>query len=81
VPRTKSAKKQMRKSRVHAALNRSQRSMLRSAIKKVKGAAGTPEAGKAYLTATKLLDRAGRKRLIHPNTAARLKSRLAKLGK
>ena len=52
--------------------------MLRSAIKKVKSTAGTKEAAQAYLTATKLLDRAGRKRLIHPNTAARLKSRLAK---
>ena len=28
--------------------------------------------------AEKTLDRAGRKRLIHPNAAARLKSRLAK---
>ena len=42
-------------------------------------AAGSPEAGAAYAEAVKLLDRAGRKRLIHPNTAARQKSRLAKL--
>jgi len=32
----------------------------------------------AIETASSLLDRAGRKRLIHPNTAARQKSRLAK---
>jgi ribosomal protein S20 len=29
----------------------------------------------------RLIDRAGRKRLIHPNAAARNKSRLAKLAK
>ena len=33
----------------------------------------------AYQEAAKLLDRSGRKRIIHPNTAARQKSRLAKL--
>jgi ribosomal protein S20 len=33
----------------------------------------------AYAEAVKLLDRAGRKHLIHPNAAARQKSRLAKL--
>ncbi|MBW8839098.1 MAG: 30S ribosomal protein S20, partial [Gemmatimonadetes bacterium] len=32
-----------------------------------------------YAEAVKLLDRAGRKRLVHPNTAARHKSRLAKV--
>jgi small subunit ribosomal protein S20 len=32
----------------------------------------------ALATASSLLDRAGRKRLIHPNAAARQKSRLAK---
>jgi small subunit ribosomal protein S20 len=68
----------MRESRAHAAVNRSQLSMLRTAIKKAKSTAGTPQAGAALLTATKLLDRAGRKRLIHPNTAARYKSKLAK---
>ena len=37
------------------------------------------EAKRAYDEAVKLLDRAGRKHLIHPNAAARHKSRLAKL--
>ena len=35
------------------------------------------QAGGAYRIATRLLDRAARKRLIHPNTAARHKSRLS----
>ncbi|MGH7518931.1 MAG: 30S ribosomal protein S20, partial [Gemmatimonadales bacterium] len=36
------------------------------------------DAAKAYADAVRLLDRAGRKQLIHPNAAARHKSRLAK---
>ncbi len=78
MPRIKSAEKRMRQSRKRTALNRTQRSRLRTAIKKVRAASG--EAAKsAYLEAVALLDRAGRKRLIHPNVAARYKSRLAKL--
>jgi small subunit ribosomal protein S20 len=78
VPRIKSAKKRMRQAKTHATLNRTQRSQLRSAIKKVRTAAGD-QAQAAYDKAVQLLDRAGRKRLIHPNAAARNKSRLAKL--
>jgi len=78
VPRIKSAKKRMRQAKTHTSLNRTQRSQLRSAIKKVRSAAGD-QAQAAYDKAVQLLDRAGRKRLIHPNAAARNKSRLAKL--
>jgi small subunit ribosomal protein S20 len=80
VPRIKSAKKRMRQGKTHTTLNRTQRSQLRSAIKKVRGAAAAG-AQAAYDEAVRLLDRAGRKRLIHPNAAARQKSRLAKLAK
>lgn len=78
MPRIKSAKKRMRQAKTHTALNRTHRSQLRTAIKKVRGAAGA-EAQTAYDEAVQLIDRAGRKRLIHPNAAARQKSRLAKL--
>lgn len=78
MPRIQSAKKRMRQARTHAAQNRTQRSRLRGALKKVRTAAGA-EVEAAFAEAVKLLDRAGRKRLIHPNAAARHKSRLAKL--
>ena len=78
MPRIDSAKKRMRQTRVRTAENRTQRSRLRTALKKVRAAAGA-EAEKAYAEAVQLLDRAGRKHLIHPNAAARQKSRLAKL--
>lgn len=78
MPRIQSAKKRMRQGRARAAQNRTQRSRLRGALKKVRTAAGA-EVEAAYAEAVKLLDRAGRKHIIHPNAAARQKSRLAKL--
>jgi small subunit ribosomal protein S20 len=64
----------MRKSRAAMARNRAQRSALRTALKK---AHGTPAGDDAIVAAT-LLDRAARKGLIHKNTAARHKSRMAR---
>lgn len=78
MPRIKSAKKRMRQTKTRTARNRAQRSQLRTAVKKVRSTAGSPEAAAALTTAEQLLDRAARKRLVHPNTAARQKSRLAK---
>jgi small subunit ribosomal protein S20 len=78
VPRIRSAAKRMRQARARANLNRSHRSQLRTALKKVRAAAGA-EAKAAYDEAVKLLDRAGQKNIIHKNAAARHKSRLAKL--
>jgi small subunit ribosomal protein S20 len=68
----------MRQGQVRTTLNRTHRSQLRTALKKVRTATGA-EAVAAYEEAVKLLDRAGRKSIIHKNAAARQKSRLAKL--
>ena len=78
MPRIKSAAKRMRQGRSRTVLNRTHRSQLRTALKKVRSATGA-EATAAYHEAVKLLDRAGRKSIIHKNAAARQKSRLAKL--
>ncbi len=78
MPRIESAKKRMRQSEARAAHNRTQRSQLRTALKRVRTAtAETAQA--AYTDAVRLLDRAGRKKIVHPNAAARQKSRLAKM--
>ena len=50
--------------------NRAQSSALRTALKRVRTATTAEQAGGAYQTASRLLDRAARKNLIHPNTAA-----------
>lgn len=76
---TRSAKKRIRQSRQHAAANRVQRSAMRSAVRKVRGAQSPDQAKAALPQAERLLDRAARKGLIHPNAAARQKSRLRKL--
>jgi small subunit ribosomal protein S20 len=69
----------MRQSRAAREHNRTQRSQLRSAVRQARSADGDTTA--ALSNASSLLDRAGRKRLIHPNAAARQKSRLAKAAK
>lgn len=79
MPRTTSAKKAMRQSKSRLERNRAQRTQLRSALKKVRAAANGSEAQEAFGKAVRLLDRAGRKNLVHRNTAARQKSRLAKV--
>jgi small subunit ribosomal protein S20 len=75
VPNIASAKKNMRKSRAATVRNRAQRSALRTALKKAKAPGATAD---IKLSATRLLDRAARKGLIHPNNAARNKSKLSK---
>lgn len=77
VPRIQSAKKALRKNKTAAARNRAQRSELRSAVKKVRSATTKTEAEQALVVASSLLDRAGRKNLVHRSNAARMKSRLA----
>jgi small subunit ribosomal protein S20 len=75
VPNIASAKKNMRKTRAATVRNRAQRSALRTAVKR----AVTPGSSPAdRIAAVSLLDRAARKGLIHKNSAARHKSRLAK---
>ena len=82
MPNTTSAKKALRQNQTRRLRNRSQRSALRTVIKKCRQAAlsGDAEAAEAaFRLAVKRLDQAAGKRLIHPNAAARTKSRLSKL--
>jgi len=74
VPNIKSAKKNMRKSRAAAVRNKAQRSALRTALRKATTPGATPDQQRS---AVQLLDRAARKGLVHPNAAARHKSRMA----
>ncbi len=75
MPNIASAKKNMRKTRAATVRNRAQRSALRSALKKAKAPTATAE---ERLDAVSLLDRAARKGLVHPNLAARQKSKMAR---
>ena len=74
-----SAKKRARQAQVRNMRNTSQRSMLRSSIRKVlKAIEANDKAGAeaAYKAAEPVLDRYSSRGLIHKNKAARHKSRL-----
>ncbi len=76
MPNIKSAKKRMQLSRKWREDNRTARSRIRTAVKRVRQAEDA-ETGTAHLrSAVALLDRAARRRLFHPNKVARLKSQL-----
>lgn len=75
---TKSALKRIRQSEKQRARNRSVRTRVRTASKAALTAVGTPAAEEALRTAQSVLDRAAKRGVLHPRTAARRKSRLAK---
>ena len=79
MPHTRSAKKRMRKSREARLRNRSAKSAMKTAIKKVLAASSPEEAMEAFRMATSAIDRTAKKGIIHKNTAARYKSRLARI--
>ncbi|NSL50267.1 30S ribosomal protein S20 [Calidifontibacillus erzurumensis] len=81
MPNIKSAIKRVKVSESRRAHNMSIKSDMRTAIKKVEALLVNNDienAKSALLTASRKLDKAARKGLIHKNAAARQKSRLAK---
>lgn len=75
---TRSAEKRNRQDIKRNERNRSQRSRMRTAIKKVTAETDPAKAGEEFKTTAAMLDRLATRRLIHPNKAARKKSQLAK---
>ena len=76
---TQSAKKQIRNSYRKWLRNRYVKGQMRGAVRMVRQAIETgdyTEASNLMPQAASQLDKAARKNIIHPNTAARLKSRL-----
>ncbi len=81
MPVTKSAKKQMRVAEKRRLHNRSIRSRSKTNITKAEKlifSGELDEARKAVVAAVSSLDKAAEKGVIHPNNAARRKSRLTK---
>ncbi|HEV8592990.1 MAG TPA: 30S ribosomal protein S20 [Pyrinomonadaceae bacterium] len=77
----KSAEKRVRQNAKRKEINRSNRSKIRTSIKKLRSAiAGHDKNGSTELLnpTVSLIDKAVNKGLIHKNTAARYKSRLTK---
>ena len=79
MPNIKSAKKRVKVIAVKTARNKAQRSALKTEIKKANIAIAAGEnKEEALRAATKKIDQAVAKGLLHKNTAARKKSALAK---
>lgn len=82
MPNIKSAKKRVLITKSKTLQNKSFRSAMKTSIKKYEAALaeGNKElASKTYLEAVSNIDRAVNKGILHPNTAARKKSRYTKL--
>lgn len=79
MPNIKSAIKRVKVNKAKTLENTIRKSALKTTIKKCKEAIVTGEnTSDAYTAATKALDKAAAKNILHKNTAARKKSRLAK---
>jgi small subunit ribosomal protein S20 len=81
MPNNKQAKKRMNQDVERSAANKVVRSRMRSAMKKVLEAESVEEARKAVPEATKRVDKAAKKNIIHANSAARKKAQLARATK
>ncbi len=74
------ARKRVRQSEKHRQHNASEKSAMRTFVKNVRKALGLGDAAAAkaaYAEASSKMDKLARKNVIHPNAAARYKSRLA----
>jgi len=81
LPKTKTAEKSARSATRKAERNKAIRSATKSSVaraEKLIGGSKKGEAKTAVVEAISSLDRAAKKKVIHPNTAARKKSRLMK---
>ncbi len=81
MPNSNSSKKSLRQNVTRRDRNRAVRSAMRNQIKKVREAitgGDADEAATQLRLAAKQLDQAGARMAIHPNAAARTKSRLSK---
>jgi small subunit ribosomal protein S20 len=78
MPRARTVRKRQRQTEVRRLRNKGVRSELKTRERKVRTAADTASAQTELRALERSLDQAGARGVIHPNKAARKKSRLAK---
>jgi small subunit ribosomal protein S20 len=81
VARSLSSRKRLRQNARRAVLNKARKTVIKTQLRRLTDAIGEKNissAEKEFRLAAKLLDRNADRRTIHPNTAARRKSRLAR---
>ena len=78
MPKSRTVLKRQRQTERRRQRNKAVRSSLKTVEKKVRAAVGSDGSADAYKAVQRELDKAATKGVIHPNRAARKKSRLAK---
>lgn len=78
MPQHKSAKKRVRQNNKKRERNQKKRSLMKTAIKKVRNAPDKETAEKELFKTVSILDRMVGQNIIHKNKAANLKSKLSK---
>jgi small subunit ribosomal protein S20 len=78
MPQHKSAEKRMRTSERRRAYNRMNKTRMKSALKDLRNTTDKTVAEEKYKSVSAILDRLATKGIIHRNTAAHRKSKLAK---
>lgn len=78
MPQHKSAEKRMRTSERRRAYNRMNKTRMKTALKDLRGTTDKTVAEEKYKKVSAILDRLATKGIIHRNTAAHKKSKLAK---
>jgi len=81
MPNIKSAEKRVRIGKIRETRNKSNRTFLKTTLKRFDAAVvsgNKEEAASAYTTAVKTVDQAVSRNLLHKNNAARKKSKLTK---
>ncbi len=79
MPQHKSAAKRVRQNAKRRLRNRHKKSMMKSAIKKVKNAPDKETATAEYRKSVSIIDRLAVKGIIHRNKAANIKSKLSRI--
>lgn len=72
----KSAEKRIRQTKARTLHNRYYAKTMRNAVRKLRATTDKDEAAKMYPTVQKMLDKLAKKKIIHKNKAANLKSSL-----
>ncbi len=78
MPNSKQAAKRLRQDDRRRLANKAVRSAMRTAMKRVLKAETPEQRAELLPVAVQRIDKAAKKRVLHPNAAARIKSRLAK---
>ena len=81
MPNSKQAAKRLKQDDKRRMANKTVRSSMRSAVKRVLQADSPEDAQKHLSEAVKRVDKAAKKNIIHANAAARKKSQLARAAK